>query len=410
METGYKRTKFGCYTSCLFMAVVTSLSPLLFVIFHDTYQISYSLLGFLAVICFGMQLSIDLIFTFFASKFNIEKVVKFSPVFSLTGILIYSLMPVICPGQTYLWVALGTIIFSVSAGLSEVLISPVIAAMPSDNPAKDMSALHSVYAWGIVSVVIISTLLLRVLGDARWYLVALFWSVLPLLSFIFNARAKIPEMSIASAKAGEGTLSKSLLLCVFCIFLGGASECTMTHWASSFLEESIGIPKLAGDILGLAVFGALLGLGRTLYAKYGKNILNTLIVCMTGTLICYLLTAVGGHPAISLTSCVLIGFFSSMLWPGTLILMEEKHRNIGVAAYAFMAAGGDAGGSLGPQLVGSVTDWVAESQWGIRAAEALSMHVEQFSMKIGLLSSLIFPICGVLVLLYMKRFYKKNEL
>lgn len=47
--------------------------------------------------------------------------------------------------------------FAASGGLAEVLISPVIAAIPSDRPESEMSKLHSVYAWGVVGVVFLST-------------------------------------------------------------------------------------------------------------------------------------------------------------------------------------------------------------------------------------------------------------
>ncbi len=52
---------------------------------------------------------------------------------------------------------IGTVIFSASSELAEVLISPVIAAIPSDNPEREMSKLHSIYAWGVVGIVIVST-------------------------------------------------------------------------------------------------------------------------------------------------------------------------------------------------------------------------------------------------------------
>ena len=62
------------------------------------------------------------------------------------------------------------------------------------------------------------------------------------------------------------------LLFIFCIFLGGASEVTMSEWVSSFIENGIGLPKIVGDILGMAMFAVLLVIARLLYAKYGKNI------------------------------------------------------------------------------------------------------------------------------------------
>ena len=57
------------------MAAVGILSPLLFETFKESYGISNTLLGLLVVMNFCTQLLIDLIFTFFPSKFNIKKVI-----------------------------------------------------------------------------------------------------------------------------------------------------------------------------------------------------------------------------------------------------------------------------------------------------------------------------------------------
>lgn len=37
-------------------------------------------------------------------------------------------------------------------------------------------------------------------------------------------------------------------------------------------------------------------------------------------------------------ACVFTGLFTSMLWPGTLIMMEENLPGVGVMAYALMGA------------------------------------------------------------------------
>ena len=71
----------------------------------------------------------------------------------------------------------------------------------------------------------------------------------------------------------SGLLSKGVLLCALCIFMGGAAECTMSQWASGFIENALGVPKLLGDTLGVVLFALLLGTGRTLYAKYGGEII-----------------------------------------------------------------------------------------------------------------------------------------
>ncbi len=116
------------------MSSVFSLPPLLFVTFQDMYGISYTLLGTLVLINFCTQLSIDLIFSFFAKYFNIHKTVKIMPLLTSAGLFIYAVVPTLMPQYAYPGLVLGTVIFSVAAGLCEVLLSPLIAALPSEHP------------------------------------------------------------------------------------------------------------------------------------------------------------------------------------------------------------------------------------------------------------------------------------
>ena len=280
----YRVTKLACYATNVGMAALGAISPLLFVTFREMYGISYSLLGFLVVINFCTQLIIDLVFTFFSSRFNIRKTIITMPILTIVGLLVYAVMPSVFPTSAYVWLAIGTVIFSASAGLCEVLISPVIAAIPSDNPERDMSKLHSIYAWGLVGVVIFSTVFLTLVGTHNWIWLALIFALIPIATFFMFVSSPIPDVKVSEKEKGKRTkiFSAGLIMCFFCIFLGGAAEGAMTQWASGYIENALGIPKIFGNILGMAMFAAALGLGRTLYSKYGKNIINFMIFGMAG--------------------------------------------------------------------------------------------------------------------------------
>ena len=87
--------------------------------------------------------------------------------------------------------------------------------------------------------------------------------------------------------------------------------------------------------------------------------------------------------------------------------MEEEIPGVGVAAYALMAAGGDFGGSVAPQMLGVVVDKVSSSNWVTEISSTLAVTPEQIGMKIGMLTSAVFPLLGVILLLYMKKYFKK---
>ena len=153
----FKRTKLACYTAYFTMSSIFCVPPLLFVTLRETYNISYTLLGTLVLVNFFTQLLIDLLFTFFSKHFNIRIMVRVMPVLTSLGLAIYAIVPTLFPQLAYLGLVVGTVIFSVSAGLSEVLLSPMIAAIPSENPQRDMSFLHSLYAFGVLFMVVFST-------------------------------------------------------------------------------------------------------------------------------------------------------------------------------------------------------------------------------------------------------------
>lgn len=401
MDSKIKRLKYACYSANATMSVVSTLSPILFLTFRTLYGISYSLLGLLVLINFVTQLIVDLIFSFFSHKFNISKTVKIIPVIAILGFLIYAIWPFVFNGNVYPGLVIGTIIFSSASGLNEVLISPVIASIPSENPDKEMSKLHSIYAWGVVVVVIISTLFLFVLGGENWQWLAIGFILIPLISAILFLGSKLPEIKTPKQTSGALKMlkNKSVWFFVFAIFLGGAAECTMAQWCSGYLEQALGIPKIWGDLFGVALFSGMLGFGRTLYSKIGKNVGKVLTFGAIGATVCYLVAALSNIGWIGLVACALTGFCVSMLWPGSLIAASNRFPESGVFIYAMMAAGGDLGASVGPQLVGVVTDAVLLNPKAVSFASSMGLTAEQLGMKIGMLCGMIFPLIAIFIFL-----------
>ena len=400
MTSKHKRLRFACYSSSGSMSIVANLPPILFLTFHSLYNISYSLLGLLVLINFCTQLAVDLIFSFFSHKFNISKTVKTMPYLTIIGLLLYALWPQFFPSSVYLGLVLGTIIFSASAGLSEVLLSPIIAALPAKDPDREMSKLHSMYAWGSVFVVILSTLFLYLCKIENWQYLTLLFLIVPVISAILFSRAKIPDIGSSDKKSvsvKEHLKNSSLWFLVVAIFLGGASECTMSQWGSGYIELALGIPKVWGDIFGMALFAAMLGLGRSLYAKFGKNIGKVLFLGAVGATLCYLTASLCTIPIIGLLACALTGLCTALMWPGCLVVASERFPQGGVFLYAMMAAGGDLGASVVPQLMGIVTDAVSGNAYTAELARSLGMLPEQAGMKLGMLIGGFFPLIAVFI-------------
>ena len=410
---GLARTRLACYMGYFTNASVCCVPPLLFVTFHECYGISYTLLGTLIAVNFFTQLLVDLLCTALSKRYRVERALPFVPLLLSLGLALYGLLPLILPRAAYLGLTVGTLIFSVAAGLCEVLLSPTVAAIPSNNPGRDMSILHSLFGFGVVAAVLLSTLVLHFLGRERWHILMLILAALPLIPTVLFFTSPIPKMEPSAppseAKEGGRRRRLALALCVGCIFFGSCAENTMSNWLSSYMENALGIEKAVGDILGAAGFALLLALVRILYARFGKDVRPVLLVGMIGCFFCYLVSGLAAGAVLPMIACILVGIFSSMLWPGTLILMEENVKAPGVAAFALLAAAGDLGAAAAPQLMGILIDAVARAPFAQSLCAQLSATPEQIGLRAAMLSTAVYPLIGTVLVLIAFRFFKKKS-
>lgn len=167
----------------------------------------------------------------------------------------------------------------------------------------------------------------------------------------------------------------------------GASEISMAQWASAYVESALGISKSIGDIIGPCLFAVMMGMSRSFYGKYGENI--DLMKFMIGSgalcLVCYLLSALAPLPFLNLVGCAVCGFSVGIMWPGTISIASKKIPLGGTAMFALLAMAGDLGGSVGPGIVGFVTQNANDN------------------LKVGMLAGCVFPTVLVLSVLLLKR-------
>ena len=400
MDPRYRRLKRGCYTYSLTTAVLVNLSPVLFLTLRERCGLSYGALGALISVNFLTQLGVDLLFSFCPRRFNIPKIVTCAPLIAAAGLAVYGLWPLLFPATAYLGLLAGTVIFSAAGGLAEVLLSPVIAAIPSPDPDREMSGLHSAYAWGVGPVVVLSTLFLHLFGREHWNLLPLLFCILPLTAWALLAGAEFPEVATGQEDRDASVLkNKTLWLCAAAIFLGGAAENTMSQWGSGYLEAALGIPKVWGDVFGMALFSLMLGSGRTLFSRFGSKVERFLLWGAVGAAVCYLTAAVCPIPLVGLAACALTGLFTSLLWPGSLIVAADRVPKGGVVLYALMAAGGDLGSSVVPQAIGLITD----AAIALAPAGAMGLSAEQLGMKLGMCLGAVCPMIAAFLFYRLRR-------
>lgn len=279
------------------------------------------------------------------------------------------------------------------SGLIEVLVSPIVEACPFDNKESVMSLLHSFYCWGAVAVILFSTAFFTIFGINNWRILACIWALIPICN-VFNFLT-CPIESLT--EDGQGLSIRQLCnIPIFWVALvlmvcAGASEISMAQWASAYTESALGLSKSIGDIAGPSLFAVTMGISRSFYGKYGEKI--DLMKFMTSSgilcLICYLLAALGPYPILGLIGCIMCGFSVGIMWPGTISIASSKIPMGGTAMFALLAMAGDMGGSIGPCVVGFVTQNAGDN------------------LKAGMLAGCIFPVILVLSVCLLK--YKKSK-
>ena len=278
----------------------------------------------------------------------------------------------------------------------KVLVSPIVEAVPGKEKEKAMSLLHSFYCWGCVGFIAVSTLLLKILGAEKWFLLPLIWTVLPLINvFVFM---KVPILRLVE-EGQEMPVRKLFSLKVFWLLLAlmlcaGASEMGMSQWASYFAEIGLKVDKAMGDLLGPCFFCILMGLMRTFFGRSeGKIKLHALIKFSCALcVISYLLAVFAPHPLLGLMGCGLCGLSIAIFWPGTFSIAAKTCKAGGTAMFAILALAGDVGCAAGPQLVTIV-----------------SRFFPAYGLKAGLLAAVIFPVTLFAALTLLEIINKKEK-
>ena len=356
--SNYQKTKIACYLGFITQAIAANFAPLLFLKFHYDYQISLGTIAWISTCFYFTQLLVDLFCTKFVDKIGYRVCVVVSEVCSAAGLLGLAFLPEICPNP-FAGILCSVILYAMGSGLIEVLCSPIIEACPFDNKEATMSLLHSFYCWGAVGTILISTLFFTIFGIENWKWLAVLWALIPIVN-IYNF-ATCPIEYLVDDESGMKVTElfrKPLFWLAICLMIcSGASELAMAQWASAYTEAALGLSKTTGDLAGPCMFAVAMGISRVIFGKYGERI--DLMKFMTGSgilcVICYFLTALSSNPILGLIGCIVCGFSAGIMWPGTISISSKEFPVGGTAMFALLAMAGDLGGSIGPGIVGQVT-------------------------------------------------------
>lgn len=382
MEKEYRGTVYACFIGYAVQALINTFVPLLFVTLSEQYNISLTQITLMITVNFLVQLTVDMLSALFMDKIGYRVCAVMAHIFVATGLILLTILPEVLPSPL-IGLLLSVVVYAIGGGILEVLISPVVEACPTKNKEAMMSLLHSFFCWGVVAVVLISTLFFVTVGISNWKIMAILWAILPIGNAIAFTRVPIYDL----VEEGEKGLSlkelffnKLFWVLMLLMFCAGASETSVSQWASTFAEKGLGVSKTLGDLTGILGFAIFMGLARVFYSKYGEKIQLEKFIMGSGILciISYLMISSSPWPVVGLLGCAVCGLSVGILWPGTFSIGSASIKNGGTAMFALFALAGDLGCGGGPTFVGTISGYLNDN------------------LHMGILAAIVFPILLVI--------------
>ena len=387
-QKNYKKTLIACYLGFVTQAISANFAPLLFLTFISTYGITLEKIAMIPMVFYLTQLLIDLAATKYADKIGYRTCVVASQVLSAVGLVLMAILPEVLP-VPFIGILISVVLYAMGSGLIEVLVSPIVEACPFENKDGMMSLLHSFFCWGAMGVILGSTLFFAVFGIENWKILTCIWALVPLYNTFNFINCPIERLVEDGKSMSISKLLKTPIFWLMIILMvcAGASEATMTQWASAFTESAIGVSKTVGDLAGPCLFAMFMGISRMLYGKFSKKLDLTKVMLICGIMCagCYLLASLSTLPILGLAGCALCGLAVGIMWPGTISISSQKCPKGGTAMFAFLALAGDLGATVSPTMVGSLSEMAGGN------------------LKTGLLAATLFPIFLVFGLLILKK-------
>lgn len=400
----YKHTTLACYIGYITQAIGINFMPILFTIFKEEFSLSYSELGSLVVINFVTQILTDIFSTKYVDRLGFRRTSIPCQLLCFLGLMLLCILPSVM-ANSFLALAIATIVYAVGGGMVEVIISPIIDSMPSDDSTGAMSLLHSFYCWGQLGIVLLTTLAIKLCGNDVWRPLALILSLIPLINMLLFIKVPLPETENETRTPIKALISNKAFLAAMILMVGaGAAEQVIAQWSSLFAQTGLGVDKTLGDILGPSLFAVFMIIGRTYFGVMGErlDLRRSLLYSSVLCIFCYIVTALSASPLLALAGCALTGLSVSLMWPGMLSLASSKFPHGGAAMFGVLAIFGDLGCSIGPMLTGFISDFAQKLPVLSEISQTSFLTAEQISLKAGIFSGIIFPVIMIPGLIILK--------
>jgi len=241
-------------------------------------------------------------------------------------------------------------------GFSTISINLVASRLMTHRPALVVNLINALYGVGSVVGPVVTSVLLRAGGQARWVpaiggvaafcLLPWAWRVLP-----HDARARLTE---AAPVRLRGALTLPLVLIGLLVFMYGGVESGFSGWAPTYLERTLGVsPATAALAMSVYWLSYLAGrvLSTVLAFRIGPSAVlgGSLAVLLAGGLV---LVSSVGHGGGTWLALVLLGGATGPIYPSMFGLVTQRFADRSAFAVSAVSSIGCGGSMLLPWLMG----------------------------------------------------------
>ncbi|MDX2226682.1 MAG: MFS transporter, partial [Verrucomicrobiae bacterium] len=353
-----------CYAAMMALSIGINLLPVflttLSVHFGGPSGLTHEALGRIGAVLFAGLTAGILLTGPLADRFGTKP-------FALMGNLLTCLSLVACAlAPSYATLLAACFCVGLGAGILDMVLSPVVAALEPERRSAAMNLLHSFYCLGAAATILIGMVALAF--HMSWTAVCLVLAPFPLVVALLMGLLPFPphvQEGHSRVRLRDLMRVRWFVLCLVAIALGGATELGMAQWLPAYAETILGYGK-GTAALGLLLFSLAMALGRIVIglASHRLSPVTLMFACCASSVVLFLAASFSPLPWLAYTCCILAGFAGSALWPTTLALAADRYPQGGATMFGALAALGNAGGIVMPWLVGSVADTV-NLRWGL---------------------------------------------
>lgn len=373
-----QQAQWLCRGGMICVAIVAHLLPIYLVTFSATFGgaagLSDKQLGLIGSVFFAGLIAAMLVTGPAADRLGAKAFVLLGHAMVAAGLLMLAAAP------TYLALLLAVGFMGLGAGILDMILSPIVAALVPSQRTSAMNWLHAYYSMGAVATTLVGAMLTPALGrlvaageglipgaadlverwpTTGWRIVCLLMMAVPVLLLVGFARIRIPALVAEdTARTPVRSLlgSRTFLVLLAAMLLAGAGEAGMAQWLPTYAERGLGYPAWAAG-LGLTAFSIAMAIGRIASGAIGRYMSSVRLLMVSGSVatVLYLLAAFSPSAAVAMLACAAMGLAASCFWPTMLAVTGDRFPAGGATMYAILAAFGNAGGTVS-LAIGAVAD------------------------------------------------------